>query len=678
MVLLNQYLKKVGVLMDKQCLPFLLTFFFTCVLYGKDDTPGKQLNFERVNDSESSIAVLRRGDYLYTTGYSGLSVYDLTDPLAPRRVKKFPEVKGRQMVVEDNTLYVTARADGLWIVDIANPPETSIITRFDTAEMATGIDAVGDIVFVSERIYGTEILDCSNKKHPKSLGFLRGGEMQSVRYIDNRLYGGNWGHGRIHITDFSNPSKPVELKPIHMDGYADGMWVDGNICYGATGMHARKVPRSEQANRGNGLEIFDLSNPKSPRQLGGVKFPEWKLMYLDAWSVQVSDGLAYVTNSNNGLYVVDVKNSKKPFITASGRLPQYWNKEDCVCSVAVGKGILYVGAMNGGLYIVRYPQAVPPEQSKEQAPEVEGLQPMELPRFLRYDTEHQAHRLFLDGDTLYAACSHSGILVFNITPEKLILKNQHPIECSYDVAVRNGLLYSAEGAKGFAIYRMRKDGHLEEIGRDRTACDFIRLCSNPRFMLYTQGGFTVLVKDISDPKNMKDVFSHKGGGMFYTDTTAEQDLNGIIPVNRHGGGVIWLDLNGEKPLLKHHIEQTLADQGSAPTLLGKRYLLPANRRNGCYLLNPERPDFSQKEFVPLGKLKLSGTASADGNIIVFTHRATGDIETIDFSDIKNPIVLKKRSWKAISGSPGRAIFWNHRMLIPAGRQGILFEKQESN
>ena len=104
----------------------------------------------------------------------------------------------------------------------------------------------GDIIFISERIYGTEILDCSDKKHPKSLGFLRGGEIQSVRFVDNRLYSGNWGAGRIHITDFSNSSTPLELQPIVMDGYADGMWVDGDICYGATGMHARGGSNSER------------------------------------------------------------------------------------------------------------------------------------------------------------------------------------------------------------------------------------------------------------------------------------------------------------------------------------------------------------------------------------------------------------------------------------------------
>lgn len=656
----------------------LLFFFLTGILYGKNNINENRLSFEHIKDSRFSKSILLHGNYLYSSGYTGSYIYDLTDPMKPRKIESFPQIKGRQMAVSGNTLYITARADGLWILDISNPQKTKVITRFDTAEMATGIAVVGNIVFISERIYGTEVLDCSNKKHPKSLGFLRGGEMQSCCYVNNRLYSGNWWCGRIHITDFSNPSKPVELSQIKMDGYADGMWVDGNICYGATGMDARTGPYSERVNRGWGLEIFDISNPKSPKRLGGVKFPEWKKRYFDSWGVQVSNGLAYVTSSNNGLYVVDVHNSKKPFIKASGRIPYYRNQEDCVASVAIGKGVLYVGGIFGGLYVVKYPQAVPLKQKNEITPAMKNLQPLETPGFLRYDTGSQAHRLFLDGDSLYAACSHNGIMVYKVTQKGLILQKQYPVECSYDVAVRDGLLYSAEGAKGFVVYRIGKSGLLEEIWRDNKQCKFIRLCSNPKFMLYTGDGNAICVKDISDPKNMKDVFSHRNGHLFYTDTTAEYDLNGVIPVSNHAAGVIWLDLNGEKPVLKHHTNKNLSGQTSAPTLLGKHYLFPDIKRCGCYLLNPEQPDIAHMKFIPVGKLKLSGTASADGNIIVFTDRAEGSIITVDFSDIENPTVLEKRSWLSIPGSPGRAVFWNHRMLIPAGRQGILFEKHKNN
>lgn len=192
-------------------------------------------------------------------------------------------------------------------------------------------------------------------------------------------------------------------------------------------------------------------------------------------------------------------------------------------------------------------------------------------------------------------------------------------------------------------------------------------------MIYTGGGMTVMVKDITDPKNMKDVFRHRGGGLFYTDTSAEQDLNGFMPINRHSGGIIWLDLNGENPVLKHQIKKVIAGQTSAPTLMGKRYLFPARSQNGFYLINPEQPDLSHAQFIPTEKIRLSGTASVDDAVIAFSDRAKGTIRTVDFSDINNPVLLDNRTWNNISGSPGRVVFWNHRMLIPAGRQGILFE-----
>ncbi len=36
-------------------------------------------------------------------------------------------------------------------------------------------------------------------------------------------------------------------------------------------------------------------------------------------------------------------------------------------------------------------------------------------------------------------------------------------------------------------------------------------------------------------------------------------------------------------------------------------------------------------------------------------------------------ILKNRSVEEIPGNPGRPVFWNHRLILPAGFYGILFE-----
>ena len=151
-------------------------------------------------------------------------------------------------------------------------------------------------------------------------------------------------------------------------------------------------------------------------------------------------------------------------------------------------------------------------------------------------------------------------------------------------------------------------------------------------------------------------------------------MNGILPVNCHGGGVVWLDLRGDKPAILHHVKKFLSNQSSAPCVMKGKFLFPTT--SGYAFFSPEHPEkgMESKGSVPGIRLP-SGTGTADGTVAVFTNRASGRIDVIDFSDPGHPRLLKKRSVEEIPGSPGRPVFWNHRLIIPAGFYGILFEKQ---
>ena len=154
-----------------------------------------KLEFRKVPSSTSSTAILKHGDILYAAGWKGLKVYRLTNPEKPELIASDARIIGRQMALSGNTLYITARENGLWILDISKPERPQVLTRFDTVEMATGIAVSGNIVFITERIYGVEILDCSNPGKPRHIGFARGGEVQSATIHNNILFGGSWGGG---------------------------------------------------------------------------------------------------------------------------------------------------------------------------------------------------------------------------------------------------------------------------------------------------------------------------------------------------------------------------------------------------------------------------------------------------------------------------------------------------
>lgn len=654
----------------------LLVLFLTVFFAAASTTVPAQLTFRKVRNSINCVPVLRNGNYLYTAGWKGFAVYDLKNPLEPELILRFPEISGRQMALSGGTLYITAREKGLWILDVSAPEKPVLLTRFDTVELATGIAVTGNIVFVAQRIYGVEILDCSVPEKPRHIGLIRGGEIQSVAFHNNLLYGGSWGHGRIHIWNVADLNQPKEVGRIHLDGFGDGMVISGSLCYAATGMHAKTGPVETRKNRGHGLEIFDVSNPRKPVRTGNIKFPPSPTVFFDSWTVTLSGETACVADTVNGIFLVDVSNPAAPKLTAWGKLPDCSGKPNPVGALAVGEGVLYVSGMDGLYTVVRHGMKPPRTPEKEPVPAESRKIPAELPGFRRYDVKGQVRRLFTDGDILYAACSHQGIMTFRLTEKELIPQRRFPLECSYDIAVRDGMLYSAEGPKGLAVYRVDFSGGLAELGRDPAPCFHLRTVSNPRFLICSAGGMMLFVKDVSRPENIRTVFKRRVRGIFYTDTAADRDINGIFPVNCHGGGVLWLDLNGDTPVLKHHRTEFLSGQNSAPGALKRQFLFPASGKNGCVLIDPRCPEQETGRVFPVkGFRNPAGTVSVEGDIAVFTDRHTGTITTVDFSDPEQAKVIPSRSFKGIPGSPGRAVFRNGRILIPAGHYGILYEIQ---
>ena len=638
------------------------------------ETKVETLEFRKVPESRSSTAIARKGNSLYTCGWSGMTVYDISRPLEPRRIWNNSRITGgRQMRIEKNLLYLTAREHGLWILDISAPAKPVVLTRFDTAELATGLAVSGNYVFVTERIYGTEILDCSDPKNPRHVGFVRGGEIQSAAVRGNLLFGGSWGGGSVLTWDLSDAARPKLLSSFRLNGFGDGVAVSGNLLYAATGMHAKSGPKAERENNGHGLEIINIADPRKPELLGRIRFPARKVRYFDSWSVTLDGTRAYVTDTNNGVFVVDAANPEKPQLLAAG-CPRYRGENECAGSLVPGDGCIYLGGMRGGLYVAPFKMARLLPENREKSVVIKETPPVEVPGFQRFDVGGQVRRLFLDGNTLYAACSLQGIRVFRVEENRLLPLRSYPIACSYDAAVRGGLLYSAEGGDGLAVYRIQPDGSLTELGRERKPCMHVRLVRNPRWLIASSQGMEFYVKDVSDPGKIRTVLTCRPGGLFYTDTAGDREVNGILPVNCHGGGVVWLDLRGENPVILHHARKFLSGQSSAPCAMKGKFIFPT--ASGYAMFHPEQPakEVEERRSVP-GIHRPGGTGTADGTVAVFTHRAAGRIDVIDFSDPGHPRLLKKRSAEEIPGSPGRPVFWNHRLMIPAGFYGILFEKQ---
>lgn len=86
--------------------------------------------------------------------------------------------------------------------------------------------------------------------------------------------------------------------------------------------------------------------------------------------------------------------------------------------------------------------------------------------------------------------------------------------------------------------------------------------------------------------------------------------------------------------------------------------------------------FDQSETRPLDALPvsrvtgkwLSGKLTVSGQRIALANRALGDVFILDASDLDHPKLVEKLS---LEGNPGRVVFTNTGVLIPAGYQGLI-------
>jgi len=156
---------------------------------------------------------------------------------------------------------------------------------------------------------------------------LRVGEAQSCEVADGFLYAGAWEERRVAICDVRNPALPRQVATVRLGGRGDGVSVRNGILYAATGHHQPGSSLGLDDPRygtGNGMDIFDVSDPAHPRQLSRIQL-DWRFYYgwPDTWRVKVAYPCAYLCHTYNGVFVFDVSDPCAPQEVAQIRVPLY-------------------------------------------------------------------------------------------------------------------------------------------------------------------------------------------------------------------------------------------------------------------------------------------------------------------------------------------------------------------
>lgn len=644
---------------------------------------GRRLPYHLIEGVGPCTAAEVAGNRLYAIGQGNLYVLDITAPQQPKLLGMLSGLgTTRQLVLKDKLAFITARQDGLWLVDVSNPAKPAVVSHYDTVEMATGIWVSGGLAFVATRCYGVELVDVSNPRQPRHISTLKTGEAQSCWTRDGLLYIGDWAPRKLLIADVKNPRQPVIVGEAPLDGYGDGGCLRGKYCFAATGHHSRAPNKAEAEGKGHGLDIFDVSNPAQPVFVSRVKFPALYSIFNDMWEARVAGDHCVVADTHNGLFVVNIRDLAKPVIVAHARLPvsPKWKLPDSVGGVALGEGVIYAAGIGTGLYVVPAPGlAQPVIQEPDNPPTLPALPstPAEHPDFHIYRPEGQVYAATVQGNIVWAACGAAGVQAVRLGDRMKAVSIQRGNDDVCYVSCLSNRLFTAEGQGGMVIYDIGPDLRLTERGRLKIAGQGVKQVVVPapgRFALLHCGGASIYIADLQEPAQPKLVFKDSQVGLFYGDQLVNQLFAGrYLVAHWQRSGPAWYDISGAQPVLAGNTpDTTLFSWTDGACALGEKLLII--KRGKISLLEPnEQRKASELPGYGVAGLPLAGRPSTDGKLLAVASRHGRTVHILDITELAHP---RLRQTYTFTGHPGACDFWNGRVVIPAGYQGLLLERQQ--
>jgi hypothetical protein len=197
----------------------------------------------------------------------------------------------RSLVVRDTKLYYGSTT-GLTIFDVSRPSSPHPVGFVPIPGEVSGLDINGDFAYVAAGLWGLQVVDLSALRVVgtyRPAGLLDAGDdtTLSVAVSGSLAVLGTRG-GRMVVVDVSSPYQPIEVSRAGDHGMAERLTITGARVHAA---------------RFRNFQVFDVSNPASPKPLGDLTFASggWALDLLadrdtvhlltheDLLSIDVSD-----------------------------------------------------------------------------------------------------------------------------------------------------------------------------------------------------------------------------------------------------------------------------------------------------------------------------------------------------------------------------------------------------
>ena len=631
------------------------------------------------------------GDVLYVGGNGILYSLDISNPKDPKLMGNvtFPG-SVRQVTVCNGTAVVSARETGVWVFNVSNPAQMSLISRYDGIELSTGIDMAGDCIFVGERQTGVEFVDARDLSKPQHVRVIKTPESQTVFYQDGYLYSGEWAAGQVSIFNAKDLNNIQLVKTINLQGYGDGLWVTGNRLYASTGHHKNETPKTQDGD-GHGVEIWDVTVPENPVFISRVEFDIFYISGADWWLVRPSgDGKTlYCGDVFNGLYVVDITNERNPKIIHHweplGNSPS--NKKNAVSSVALADGVIYVSVTGEGLYMMESSRAKPSKRDR-------GTAPVNLGARYSYNTPSDSHfnawvpqkrgavkGAAVYGDALFVGCGDAGLYTVKKDSRGKPYSVAHlDIPFAGGVAVRGDKLYVARGYEGLGVYRINTDLSLTqitllktELNPSKPADQFSYWVSAPNDKYVVNGcrksGYQFLAVG-GTSTNPTYTFKYQYAlNVTYNRYISEKTSTEGWMAYATRSGLAWINLSNTSAVPQPDVVESLTNSltEGATLYINNQFLLTRS-----HTLCTIKPDGSEILKTSQWNDRFSGIPRWESGYDVllcnFVNRYVSKVNTVNFESPK--LVYSEDT----IGYPEPGLFWDGKCVVPCGYQGLLVEK----
>ena len=639
----------------------------------------------------ADVAVSPDGALAYAVYRGGLVVYALEKDAPPAELGRVEGLCGcRQIAVSEGIAYVTARQDGLFIADVRDPQKPALLCHRDTLELATGVCAAQKLCLVTNRHMGVEIWDVSDPAAPVYCAAFLAGEAQSVCMDGGYAYVGDWVNRRVWIAEITDPHNPRIVSSFQIDGYADGIFVRGGLCFAAGGHHSAALKNRRKYKDypymtpqmlqdgygcGHGLTLFDVSVPDAPEFLSEVKFPPL-FGKVDTWRVTASGGFAYAADSHNGVFAVDISDPLHPFIAAHYPLPftdpqagqpALQTARAAATGIACADGTILAAGGDSGLHVLDFGPARPAGVCAS------PKGPVPQAAFERvFACGGQFHSFVHEAGHLVLACGDDGLYALPDSGGETVF---HAPVCgiAHDVARMDGYLYTAEGNRGVSVWRFSPTEGFSPVDRWECPDGCVRqVVPLPgRGMLAVQLdvwriGFLQAAADGS----LRPVRELPAGGMLYHRHLCRMPHpSGFLAAMPLNGGLLWIDLDRMEPACPDwHIPEPACPLEDGAAMDGDRIWIVRARRCGMF-----RDPGSAAEALRAGALRPVEGAQlrgmpfpADGTLVIL-NRVTGTVERLDIRQPDAPRLLDRTVLPARPefAAPAAGCTW-----IACGHEGL--------